>query len=55
MDQVCYQTDRYRDRINLDSSSGSLELMNLVLADSRQYTVTIITPEVVLVDGNTKL
>uniref|UniRef100_A0A674BS32 Carcinoembryonic antigen-related cell adhesion molecule 1-like n=1 Tax=Salmo trutta TaxID=8032 RepID=A0A674BS32_SALTR len=45
----------YRDRINLDRSSGSLELMNLVLTDSGQYTVTILTPEAVSVDENTKL
>uniref|UniRef100_A0A674CXN3 Carcinoembryonic antigen-related cell adhesion molecule 1-like n=1 Tax=Salmo trutta TaxID=8032 RepID=A0A674CXN3_SALTR len=47
--------DGYRDRINLDRSSGSVELMNLVLTDSGQYTVTIVTPEAVSVDENTKL
>ncbi|XP_045574673.1 carcinoembryonic antigen-related cell adhesion molecule 1-like isoform X2 [Salmo salar] len=45
----------YRDRINLDRSSGSLELMNLDLTDSGQYTVTILTPEAVSVEENTKL
>ncbi|XP_045574669.1 carcinoembryonic antigen-related cell adhesion molecule 2-like [Salmo salar] len=47
--------DGYRDRINLDRSSGSLELMNLDLTDSGQYTVTILTPEAVSVEENTKL
>lgn len=47
--------DAYRDRINLDRLSGSVELMNLVLTDSGQYTVTILTPEAVSVEENTKL
>ncbi|XP_045556617.1 carcinoembryonic antigen-related cell adhesion molecule 5 [Salmo salar] len=47
--------DGYRDRINLDRLSGSVELMNLVLTDSGQYTVTIITTAAVSVEENTKL
>lgn len=47
--------DAYRDRINLDRLSGSVELMNLVLTDSGQYTVTIVTSEAVSVEENTKL
>ncbi|KAL0985078.1 hypothetical protein UPYG_G00152630 [Umbra pygmaea] len=45
----------YRDRITLNQTTGSLELRNLVLADTGEYSIVITTASPETINGSTEL